>query len=163
MMSKLFSVAFAEEIMKKRKGLTLIEVLLALMINVAIVMLMCGTYRFWTIIQRDSKSRNLISAYESLMYMDYYIKTIGEKVEVKDNCIDIFSSEDKKDIILKKDDELRIYYMDSSVDMKGNKTYTYQPILYDVKEFTVSQRNNVLEVKIEMEDGLEVKKTIGEN
>lgn len=148
-----------EVIMKKSKGITLVEAIVVLFINAMLIMVITTSLH---IFKKDYKnySAGLISAHEALMFIDYYIKYVGEDFYIDEDKIYILSLEGEKcDYIAKKDNEIGIFYMNKDDGM--GTAYTYQPILYNVSNFYVFQNKAILNVKIITNDGLEVKKTIG--
>lgn len=152
-------VNFLEVIMKKNKGATLVEVMVVLFVNVMLIMLITNTLNMFKK-EYSNYSSALISAHEALMFMDYYMNFVGEEFYIGDGKIYILSSSGKKcDYIALRDEEVGIFYMNK--DEGRGITYTYQPILYNVKQFSIFQNKEVLHITIITKDGLEVKKTIG--
>ena len=150
--------------MKKNKGISLVELILVVCINSIIMVLIATTFNLWIKEYKCRKSYNvqLTSAYEAIMYIDYYINYKSKGCRVEDNKI--ICNVDKKigeEVIYLDKDELKVFYLNEIQKDEGSTSYTSQPLLYGVKNFEAKKLNKVLYIKIVTEGGIEVEKTIG--
>lgn len=144
--------------MRKTKGVTLMELIATLSIVSIVISLVITTYGVWMKNYKDDieYSRGITEINESLMYIDYHVNYNGKGCFEKDDKVIIPSSDGTtEDYIGLVGNELRVYYK--------NKTsgYTYQPLLYGVKEFSIIENGKVLFIKIINEDGVKGEKSVG--
>lgn len=148
---------FTRETMKKFKGVTLLELLIALSISSLIVTVIITSYGLFIKNYKENVhySSEITGVYEALMYIDNQVNYTGEGCFLRDEDI-IIPTSVGEDYISLDQDELRVFYKN-----KSTIGHTYQPLMYGVKEFSVIENGKVLFVKIITNKGVSGERAIG--
>jgi prepilin-type N-terminal cleavage/methylation domain-containing protein len=148
---------FIRETMKKSKGVTLLELIVALSISSLIITVVVVSYG---LIMKSYKekvyySSEITGVYEALMYIDNHVNYSGEGCLFRDGDI-IIPKSVGADYVSLDGNELRVFYKN-----KAGMGHTYQPLLYGVKEFSIVENGKVLFIKIVTNKGISGERAIG--
>jgi len=150
-------MCFTRVIMRKVKGVTILELIAALSISSLIITIIISSYSIWmkSYKERIYYSSEITGIYEALMYIENYVNYRGEGCFLKDGDVIIPTPAGESYISLD-GNELRFFFKN-----KQGVGHTNQPLLYDVKEFEVTQNGKVLFIKIVTDKGISGERAIG--
>lgn len=148
---------FTRVIMRKAKGVTILELIAALSISSLIIIVIISSYSIWMKSYKENVyySSEITGIYEALMYIENYVNYRGEGCFFKDGDIIIPTSVGESYVSLD-GNELRFFFKN-----KHGVGHTNQPLLYDVREFKVRQNGKVLFIKIVTNKGISGERAIG--
>ncbi len=144
-------------IMRKAKGVTILELIAALSISSLIITVIISSYSIWmkSYKERVYYSSETTGIYEALMYIENYVNYRGEGCFLKEGDIIIPTSVGESYVSLD-GNELRFFFKN-----EHGVGHTNQPLLYDVREFKVRQNGKVLFIKIVTDKGISGERAIG--
>lgn len=148
---------FTRVIMRKVKGVTILELIAALSISSLIITVIISSYSIWMKSYKENiyYSSEITGIYEALMYIENYVNYRGEGCFLREGDIIIPTTVGESYVSLD-ENELRFFFKN-----KHGVGHTNQPLLYDVREFKVRQNGKVLFIKIVTDKGISGERAIG--
>jgi len=136
---------------KKKKGLTIIELIISLSLVTVIMFVIVSAFVSFSKIYKNTSqySKSNVNTKEALFFIEKEIEEYGSRALIKDNTLYIHKNAYTKNKVGRNANTLYYYYQE------GNKGYTSQPLLYDVTLFEVKEKENLIYVKLKIKDGKE--------
>jgi len=138
----------------RKKGITLIELIISLSLLVIIISLLISSFNILskTYTQVSTYAEGTISINEALMFISNKIENNCYKVESDNGVLKLYEKNSSYvDKVKKSGETLQFIYQSSYNE------FTTNTLLYDIQSFTLTKINNVIFVKIIGKDG-----TVGE-
>lgn len=145
---------FIKENIKKKKGITLIELIISLSIILIILPLLISFFNIMskTYSEVSTYTNSSISINEALMFLTHEIENNCYKIQVKNDTLKLYEKNGFDVNEVKKSGETLQFKYQS-----GLNEFTSNSLLYDIKSFTLTEIGNIIVVKIIGKDG-----TVGE-
>jgi len=147
-------MCFIKGNIKKKKGITLIELIISLSIMIIILPLLISFFNVMskTYSEVSTYTNSSISINEALMFLTHEIENNCYKIEIKNGALKLYEKNGFDVNEVKKSGEtLQFKYQN------GLNGFTNNSLLYDINSFILTEIGNVIIVKIIGKDG-----TVGE-